>query len=388
LIDQVKDRRKQPHIVTGVILRSVLVMLLTRLGSLNALEQTRKGRFWSRWIGRELPSADTMGRVCQQVDPDDIRGVNHELYSCLKRMKALGPPWHGLMVAVLDGHESHASYRRCCDGCLRRTIHTQTGDRTQYYHRAVTLQLVGDEWSVLLDAEPIRPGEDEVAAAIRLFDRVVDQYPRAFDVVAGDGLYARGEFFNHVCDRGKHALAVLKDEQRDLLKDARGLFEQVEPRFEYTCRGHRSWWDIEDLRTWPQCKHPVRVVRSVESTSVRRQLDGEVEEKVSEWIWVTTLPKVMAPTGAVVQIGHRRWDIENQGFNELSNRWHANHVYRHEANAILVFWLLTMLAHNLFMAFYRRNLKPALRNAYDTLQVVHMMIAELYRDLAIQPRAP
>jgi len=50
----------------------------------------------------------------------------------------------------------------------------------------------------------------------------------------------------------------------------------------------------------------------------------------------------------------------------LVTRWHANHVYRHEANAILVFWLLTMLACNLFMAFYQRNLKPAVRWAYDT----------------------
>jgi hypothetical protein len=41
---------------------------------------------------------------------------------------------------------------------------------------------------------------------------------------------------------------------------------------------------------------------------------------------VTTLPKATAATGAVVQLGHGRWTIENQGFNEISNRWHADHV--------------------------------------------------------------
>jgi hypothetical protein len=54
-------------------------------------------------------------------------------------------------------------------------------------------------------------------------------HPRAFDVVAGDALHARSDFFNHIRSKGKHALAVLKDENRDPLKDARGLWEQAVP---------------------------------------------------------------------------------------------------------------------------------------------------------------
>ena len=47
-----------------------------------------------------------------------------------------------------------------------------------------------------------------------------------------------------------------------------------------------------------------------------------------------------------------------------------------------------MLAYNLFFTFYRQNLKPAVRDAYDTLQIGRMMIAELYHGLANRPRAP
>ena len=388
LIDGVSDSRKRPRIPTSRIITSVMVMLWSRLGSLNALEQTRKSRFWNRWLGGDMASADTVGRVCQQVDADTIRSINHEVYRRLKRIKALCPPAHGLMVAVLDAHESHATYRRCCEGCLSRTIRTKEGERIQYYHRAVTIQLVPGEWPLLLDAEPIRPGEDEIAAAIRLFDRVVDQYPRAYDVVAGDGLYARSDFFNHVRSAGKHPLAVLKDERRDLLQDAQALCAQTPPVLMQTARGSAQCWDFEGFTSWPQCEYPVRVVRSVETRPIRRQLDGQVQELVTDWVWVTTLPKVTASTRAVVQIGHARWDIENQGFNELANRWHADHVYKHQANAMLVFWLLTMVACNLFMAFYHRNLKPAVRGAYDTLQIVRMIIAELYEGLPICARGP
>lgn len=388
LLDGVIDTRKRPRIATRVVMRAVLVMMLARQGSLNALEQTRKSSVWWRWLGGKLPSADTVGRVCNLADVQTIREVNYQVYTQLKRAKALAPPAHGLMLAVLDGHESHASYRRCCKGCLQRTIHTKNGDRVQYYHRAVTLQLVADGPTPLLDAEPIRPGEDEIAAALRLFDRLVDRHPRAFDVVAGDGLYARSDFFNHVRSRGKHVLAVLKDEQRDLLQDARSLCEHTEPVMKHTGRGSRRCWDFEGFTTWPQCRYPVRVVRSLETSQVRRQLDDELAEEVSDWFWVTTLPQPMAPTGTVVRLGHDRWTIENQGFNETSNRWHGDHVYKHKANAMLVFWLLTMLAYNLFAVFYRRNLKPAVRKAYDTLQIAKMISAELYAGLLNRVRAP
>ena len=77
-----------------------------------------------------------------------------------------------------------------------------------------------------------------------------------------------------------------------------------------------------------------------------------------------------------------------QGFNETCNRWHADHVYKHQANAMLVFWLVTMLAYNIFSVFYRRNLNPAVRRAYDTLQIARLISAELYDGLASRARAP
>jgi hypothetical protein len=317
-----------------------------------------------------------------------IRVMQHDLYARLKRLKALEAPEHGWMVAVLDGHETHATRRRQCSGCLQRTLHTKAGDRTEYYHRLVHLTLVGRERCFQLDAEPIRPGEDEVAAALRLFDRVVESHPRAFDVVAGDGLYARGDFFNHVRSRGKHALAVLKDENRDLLKDARGLWEQATPKIEDRNGVGYRLWDDQGYTTWPQCQYPVRVVRSLETTSIKRQLDKQVQEQTVEWAWVTTLPSSSASTMAMVKMGHSRWNIENKSFNEMATRWHGDHVYKHDAQAMLVLWLLLSVAVNLFTTFYQRNLKGAIRNLYDTLAIARQMLSELCASLPIHQQGP
>jgi hypothetical protein len=364
-------------------------MVLTRLGSLNALAQTRPQPFWTRWLHAQLPSADTLGRVATQMEATDLRAIQRHVYTRLKRGKALPPPAHGLIAAVLDGHESHATFRRHCGGCLERTIHTVSGDRTQYYHRHVSLQLVGAGWTLLLDAEPQQPGEDEIAAALRLLARVLPLYPRAFDVVLADGLYANPRVFNYVWEQGQDVLAVLKDNHPALLEDARSLFETQAavagrhgPR---TCQ----WWDLSGFTTWPQVAAPVRIVRSLETWSVQRQLDGKPEEQQTEWFWLTTLAATRAPTAAVVQLGHARWTIENEGFNELVTRWHADHVYRHEPTALLVFTLLAMLCLNVFLAFYRRDLKPAVRQAVSRLRVARQVTGELYGGTrATAPRAP
>lgn len=75
-----------------------------------------------------------MGRICEHMDAGTLREGIHHIYERLKRNKAL-PDIEGLAVAVLDGHETSASYLRCCPGCLKRTLHTANGDREQFYHR-------------------------------------------------------------------------------------------------------------------------------------------------------------------------------------------------------------------------------------------------------------
>ena len=176
-------------------------MFLTRVGSLNGLEQLKQSSALREFLGAELPSADTIGRVFGLIDPNTIRNVNRELYGQLKRNKALEILEHGLTPVNFDGHETHNTYMRHCDGCLERIINKGTdSERIQYYHRHVTAQLVFRNFSMLLDAEPQLPGEDEIACAIRLFERVIVNYPRAFDVVVADALYSISNFFNLVLE--------------------------------------------------------------------------------------------------------------------------------------------------------------------------------------------
>ena len=387
MLSGTSDGRLQPRIRTAVLVQSALILFWTRLGSLNALETVNKASFWKHWLGREMSSVDTLGRVYAGLRVEGLRKGLHHVYARLKRNKAL-PGMRGWDVAVLDGHESHAGYRRHCSGCLRRTVHLESGDRVQFYHRQVTLMLVSEKLHLLLDLEPQRPGEDEVATALRLLGRVLAAYPRAFQILLADSLYAQAPFLNFLIARGKHAVVVLKDERRDLYQDAQGLFRLTPPQSGRYRSRDCLWWDVHDLTSWPQVTAPLRVVRSQETSSVRRQDSGERETQSSEWIWVTTLPAAIVPTASVVYWGHARWDIENQGFNELVNGWYADHVYKHEPNAIEAFLLSIFLAYNLFHGCLTRNLKPALQRGKTQVFWARLMAAEIYRVVRVSTRGP
>ncbi len=371
----------RPQISTSVVVHSALVMFLARLGSLNSMEHLKNNKLLPKLLGGELPSADSIGRIMNLIEPASLSGVLHEMYRTLKANKVLQPPDHGLVALALDGHESHCSYKRQCHGCLVRKKVIAGNEVTQYYHRNVTAQLIFKDFAFLLDAEKQLPGEGEVTCATRLLDRLLLSYPKSFHVVVMDALYAKSTIFNKLLKHKKDAIAVLKDERRDLLSVAESAFEKRHPDLIFNSGGTKfSCWEHSDSESWNQVDTCVRVIRSIESkTSVRAQLTGASRNAAeSAWTWVTSLPSDRAGIKTIIELGHSRWSIENQGFNELVNHWHADHVYKHASVAISNFWLMAMIAYNLFKTFFLRNLKAAVRGGKTMLHFARLIASALY----------
>ena len=371
LWNQVRDRRQLARIPTAVAVKAVWLGMIARLGSLNALEQTTAGSHWKGLLGQALCSADTVSEIFRLQEAQPLRDGLHQVYETLKRNKALPLNW-GQAMAIIDGHESHASFHAHCEACLERRVLTAQGERTQYYHRHVVLMLVpgsitprGESLRLLLDLEAMRAGEDEVAAARRLIERVVERYPRAFDLILADSLYAQVPFIDFVQGLGKQALVVFKQEQRQLYQEAlAAMAEQLPVEGEF--RGRRcQWWDVGRLYLPLSQGGRVRVIRSQERWSTQPKQGAEPQWHQSTWMWLTTMDRYQLPLSHAVHLAHQRWDIENYGFNETTVGWHADHVYRHDPNAMTVFLLTVFLAYNLFYAFLLRNVKPELRRQYS-----------------------
>jgi hypothetical protein len=366
-----RDARQAPRIDTFRIVGSVFLLLAARLGSLHAFSRHGVSPFQRRFLGGPPPSDDTLGRVMGFIDPEQARTLLRDSFYRLKRNKAFPDLPCGLVALVLDGHEGYASYRRTWAGARARTIKTAKGDREQRYYQYVVAHLVGGgAFPFVVDLEPVGQGENEVGAAKRLLTRIELTFARDYDVVLADAIYTDASFWGLVRGFGKHVLTVLKQNRRDLLVDAKSLFDAIPPVTVRVNGGTRQriLRDVEDLRTWSQLSEPVRVVQSLETWSIRRQTTKELEPCASEWIWVTSLPASRVDATAVAELGHLRWTIENETFNEFVNRWHGDHIYRCDPTAILNFLLIAFFVFNLFHAFYHRNLKPERRK---TLGPIH-----------------
>jgi len=81
-LDGIRDPRQRRRIRWPVVLRSMMQIVLNRLGSINAIECARRGKMIE--------------------------------------------PVHGFLPLVVDGHEVCASYKRCCPACLKRTVNGKT----------------------------------------------------------------------------------------------------------------------------------------------------------------------------------------------------------------------------------------------------------------------
>jgi hypothetical protein len=343
-------------------------LFLCRLRSFNELDQYRDRRSWRRYLRCPPPSADELGYQTERIDLHSLREVLAHIYSRLMRNKVLQPIL-GWRVAAVDGHEIGCSYKRCCRQCLTRQVEVKGETRTQYYHRIVVLELLGEHYRLLLDAELIRLGEDEVAAATRMTERVLARFPRSFDILTADALYAQAPLFNLLLAHGKEVLTVLKDERRDLFVDSQALFRQQPAHIVHDGPTTARQWDVDGFTSWPQVDQPVRVVRSLESTKGRERIGSQWihSEKQHDWVWVGTPSQQMIPTASIVRFGHARWQVENQGFNELVNDWHADHYFHHHPVSIVAVWLILFIAHAVFHAFVGRNLKPQMKSGHTTI---------------------
>jgi len=366
VVRKVRDSRPYPEIPTRPLLLSLLLGVVLRVGSYRHLAKQTKRRRWQHLIHwPKRISDDAFHYVSERFCLEDLRQSLVEVNRCLKANKALEScKINGLLFLSLDANEHFHSRSRCCPCCCQRELEetdAQGNKHTviEYYHRYVFAQINGPKFNVLLDVEPIRPGEGEAEAALRLLGRIRRVYGvRFFDAVTMDSWYVQGPFLKAVDKLGWAWVVVLKQERMEVLQEARALSAAQEPAQEFDDKVRDravKLWEINDL-TFSQgygYGRKVRVVHSQEQW-VENQVIGRKkvsQAQTSDWWWMASESLQAYPCPVVYTGGHRRWGIENKAFNELTQFYHLEHCYHHEPVAMLAQMLILMLGFVLFSAY-------------------------------------
>lgn len=389
----VRDSRPLAQIPTGPVLLSLLLGVALRLSSYLDLARQTNRRRWRRLCGLKAPiSDDTFGYVTERLALEDLRQVLAGSNQTLKANKALEScKINGLLFLSLDANEHFQSRSRCCEGCCQRQI-KETDDQgqehrvTEYYHRYVFAQINGPKINALLDLEPIRPGEDECAAALRLLGRARRVHgPRFFDAITVDAWYVQGPFLRAVEKLGWSWVVVLKRDDMEIYQEAGRLSQGLKPvTFEDKARGRQvRLWEVKDLNFSEGYGGLARVVRTDEQWVEKRIRGGakRPEPKQSQWVWAASAGLDGYAAQVIYQGGHRRWGIENKAFNELTQGYHLEHCYHHEPFSMLAQMLILLLGFTLFTAFAQLHCK-VVRLGQTTLKALaHELDLALEEDL-------
>jgi hypothetical protein len=401
LLGAVRDRRKAPVVPTALVMRVVFLLGLLRIRSLNALKPRLSEPWMQRALGQQPGrrgpcSIDTVGYSLQRTEAGSARDALVALVRKAERNKVFREGWvRSLRFVAIDGWEAFCSRNRHCDGCLTREVTEGPKERprkvTEYYHRFVVALLIDERLEVVLDFEPVmsadvrkergqknvRGHEGELTAAKRLVQRLRTSYGRWLDVIVCDALYGNGPFLTITKQCGYGVIVVLKKETDEPLKEALSLWRGKPPAgtvADATKHERIELWDCPDVQTLSTYAGPVRVVRA----KVHRQ-----RAEPSTWCFGVTGKATALAAKRVLEIGRRRWHLENTGFCQWTKYWRFGHVFTHGKDAIPTLFAIFFLAFNLLQLFVYRQLRDYGRDrGRNRTRTFCRLIDEMLDDLA------
>src|SRR5438874_4133836 len=391
----VRCRRPYPTIPTRCVFLSLILGVVIRAGSYLDISKQTKRRRWQHLIHWDKRiSDDAFYYISERFNLEDLRQSLAQANKSLKANKALEScKINGLLFLSLDANEHFHSRSRCCPCCCQREI--QEADAkgkkqtvVEYYHRYVFAQINGPKLNALLDLEPIRPGEGEAEAALRLLGRIRRVYRvRFFDAVTVDSWYVQGPFLKAVEKLGWQWMVVLKQERMEVLQEARALSAGQKPAVEFKDKARQrkvKLWEIKDLNFSESYGRKVRVVHAQEQWVEKKVVGGKKtsQPQTSHWWWVVSEGLQGYPCKVIYEGGHRRWGIENKAFNELTQFYHLDHCYHHEPVAMLAQMLILILGFVLFNAYALLHSQPFRLGQVSLKELAHNL------DLALEQELP
>lgn len=298
LLRAVRSDRPLARIPTLPVLLTLVLGVVLRVSSyLDLSRQTRRRRWRHLCRLKAALSDDTLEYVTERLSLADLRRSLAGLNQTFKANKVLEScKINGLLFVSLDANEHFKSRSRCCEDCGQRQIEEtdaagQKRTVTEYYHRYVFAQINGPKFNALLDLEPIRPGEEECAAALRLLGRLRRLYgPRFFDAITVDAWYVQGPFLRAVEKLGWPWVVVLKQERMEAYQEALQLSRGQPPVTAFADEERHKrvqLWEIKDLRLSQSYGQSFRVVRSEERWEESHLRGGakQRESRHSQWLW-------------------------------------------------------------------------------------------------------
>lgn len=243
------------------------------------------------------------------------------------------------------------------------------------------------------------------------------------DVHVFDALYFNQNVTNLINDAEKYFVIRMTDESRNIYKDARGLFEKSEPTREYEVVEIISQIKTEySKKAKHKDKTRTKIKKEIREISKRKlgekvYLGTKISERKNSTVTTTTWERVVTRKKVwsdefemlgykgkirvirsletdykdgkevvqeiyvatnmldhneetVLKIIHLRWNIENNGFRTLKQKYKTTHIFIGQVNAINYMLQMMLLAFNLYELYTKFHVREEIKTTYEMLKKI------------------
>lgn len=322
---KIEDARKRPLISPVIILKSLLLIPILRLKSLNQLDNYLRLPEAKRFIGsrrKMVVSDSTMERSLNGFTIDSVRKI---LKAIVRFARARG--YHKVTLS---------SGRKLVAGIV---------DGTTISKKLCSVFYEIGKINLLVDVERIEKRGKELEASWKLMERNLSDV----DIVILDGLYYVKKRINWIRSQGKHVLIKTPEKDLTLIQDAEELFQHYEDfkdeveyyegtqvrddgkKFSY------KLWAVGELRT-DGVDYPLKVAK-VEMVNLISKKE-ETRYLITTWVELTGLE--------MKEAGQLRWRVENNAFKKGNEQFALKHAFINDEHGWEAMTLILFVGFNLF----------------------------------------
>ena len=369
-LDKLTDTRHQSY-VEYTMLTITITRLLGLLCGITSMRQTTEIFNTEKAIQNiaslleveleELPHYDTINNVFERIDIEQLRGIQKYMVQRLIRSKMFDKyRYKGkYFQIVVDGTRLATFKERHCEHCLKRTYNKgQKDEYSIYYHYVLEAKLVVGDIVISIDTEFVENEEEniekqdcEIKAFYRMAKRIKEQYPKLPIIISGDALYACEPVITTCVDNKWEYILRLKDGRLKLLVEEIEGLEKAEI-------------EEKNIRYWNEVKYGE--VQREKRANVLKFYENK-KDKVTEFMWITSILITEKNKETLVYFGRQRWKIENEGFNMQKNgTFDIEHIYSKNYNAMKAHYFFIQFAHTIRQLLekglkYVRELKMSIK---------------------------
>lgn len=363
-VDDLTDVRNQSYITYDlkICLLTQILAFCSSYQSMNAIGRDFNSDIVIENINKifktnyiELPHKDTLINVFSTIKFEELEGIQSKIIRTLIRSKMFDKyRYNGLFHIVIDGTGLYSTKQNLGEQAITKVFNKdKENEYTLYSYYALEAKLVCGNMTFSLATEFVENktcidenGQEyrifekqdcELKAAYRILDKINKRFPKLPIIIGGDALYL-GKPFLKLCKKYKFEYIIrYKDTDASTIKRNFDEIKIVEDKYEY--QNEIIFGELEN--------------KDFYTVNVVSYDEDKIDEKTGETIttnfsYVTSLPINSKNKEDIINLGRRRWKIENKGFKEQkSDILNITHIYTKDCNATKTIYMLIQFAHTI-----------------------------------------